>query len=333
MTAGLHVAVLGGGSAGQRHINNLQSLGATVSAWRARPELADDLALEYGVDVHVSAEAAVAAADAVVVATAPDRHLPPALSAARAGKPLYIEKPVSHSADGLAQLVAAVGDGVAEVGCQLRFHPVLQHLRQILSGGEDGPIRTFRAAVGQRLADWRPGSDWRAGFSADAARGGGALFELIHEIDLVHWLVGPAQTVAAELSESTDPKVHCDVVANLILTTAGGVSGQVQLDMVTPGYRRDFEIVLEGAVLRFAYAAGILARSDPKGTEVVFAAADGYKRNQMFLDHMQHFLRRASGEALDPGCSLADGINDVHTALAARKSAAEGRRVTVGGAS
>jgi len=332
MKADLRVSVLGAGSAGQRHINNLQSLGAVVSVWRERAELADDLKLQYGVEVHRSAEEAIAAADAVVVATAPDQHLPLALAVARAGKPLFLEKPASHTANGLAGLAAAVGEGVAEVGCQLRFHPALRHLHQVLVGGGDGAIRTFRAAVGQRLSDWRPGSDWRSGFSANAARGGGALFELIHEIDLVRWLIGPTHSVVAELSDSSDSAVRCDVVANMILTTADGLSGQVQSDMVTPGYRRDFEIVLDEAVYRFDYTAGIVARSDPDDTKAVFIAPEGYQRNQMFLDHMQHFLRRASGETLDPGCSLADGIADVHTAIAARESAVEGCRVMVVGA-
>ena len=338
MTAPLHVAVLGAGSAGRRHIGNLLALGARVSAWRARGDLAADLAAEFGIEAFDSPESAIAAADAVVVATASDGHLAPALAALRAGKPLYLEKPVTHTAEGLDDLTAAAaGQGVVEVGCQLRAHPALGELRARLASGDDGPVHTYRAAVGQHIAAWRPGTDWRAAYTADGARGGGALFELIHEIDLAQWLVAPARSVVAELTPfpatvAPDAETPADAVANLVLTDANGVSGQVQMDMLTPGFRREFEIVAANAVYRCDLAAGTLNRSDARGSEIVFRVPDGFARNDLFVAHMRHFLRRASGEDLRPACPLADGIHAVRTAVAARAAAATGRRVPIGGA-
>ena len=332
MTAPLHVAVLGAGSAGRRHIGNLLALGARVSAWRARAALAADLAAEFGIEAFDSPESAIAAADAVVVATASDLHLAPALAALRAGKPLYLEKPVTHTADGLEDLAtaAAAGQGIVEVGCQLRAHPALGELHARLASGDDGPVHTFRAAVGQHIAAWRPGTDWRAGYTADGARGGGALFELIHEIDLA-----PARSVVAELTPfpatvAADAEAPADAVANLVLTDANGVSGQVQMDMLTPGFRREFEIVAANAVYRCDLASGTLDRSDATGAGIVFRVPDGFARNDLFIAHMRHFLRRASGEDLRPACPLADGIHAVRTAVAARAAAASGRRVTIG---
>ena len=326
MISGLRVAVLGAGSAGRRHIANLKELGANVSAWRERRDCAAALAKEFGIEVHESAEEAINDSDAVVVATATDRHLVHALTAAKVGKPFYLEKPVSHSAAGLNELELAAESGVNEVGTQLRFHPALLHFRKLLAQSADGPVRTFRAFAGQHLEDWRPGSDWRNGYSADASRGGGVLFELIHELNLVAWLLGPVRSVMAELSDGDDLGLTCDVVANLVVTVAGGPAGIIQTDMVTPGLRRGFEVVREGAHVSFDYSDGLIVRSTREGSEVVFATPPDFARNDMFLSHMRYFLRRAAGENLPPICSLSEGIADVRLALAARTSAMEGRR-------
>jgi predicted dehydrogenase len=329
MSGGLTVAVLGAGSVGRRHITNLKALGVRVVAWRERAELAAVLARELEVEVLPKLDDAIAAADAVVVATATDRHLAPALAAARMDRHLFIEKPVAHATTGLADLRAATGHLVVEVGCQLRFHPALRHLRDRIASGEDGRILTFRAAVGQRLSDWRPGTDWKRGYSAAASRGGGALFDLIHEIDLVNWLVGKTACVYAELTPATDPGLAYDAIANLTTTSIDGISGQIQMDMITPGYRRDLEIIMENAFYRFDYPSGTLRRTDPDGTARVFAVPDDFDRNAMFLDHMRHFLHRIAGPDTPAGCPLEDGIVAVATAGAARESSRSGRRIAV----
>jgi predicted dehydrogenase len=329
MSGGLTVAVLGAGSVGRRHITNLKALGVRVVAWRERAELAAVLARELEVEVLPKLDDAIAAADAVVVATATDRHLAPALAAARMDRHLFIEKPVAHATTGLADLRAATGHLVVEVGCQLRFHPALRHLRDRIASGEDGRILTFRAAVGQRLSDWRPGTDWKQGYSAAASRGGGALFDLIHEIDLVNWLVGPSHSVSAVLTPSDNPDLHYDTVANLITTTTDGISGQVQMDMVAPCYRRDLEIVTEHSVYRFDYGEGTLQRTSPHGSRSIYRVPKQFQRNQMFLDHMRCFLDRIGGHTDIAGCSLDDGILAVATAHAARISARDNIRVFV----
>ena len=44
--------------------------------------------------------------------------------------------------------------------------------------------------VGQYLPDWRPGTDYKSGVSAQKDLGGGALLELSHELDYLQWFFG-----------------------------------------------------------------------------------------------------------------------------------------------
>jgi predicted dehydrogenase len=323
------VLICGAGSIGARHIRNLQQLGASVELWRVRADRREEAQREFGITVHAELSAAIAACDAVVVATAPDSHMAIALEAARAGKALYIEKPLAHDRTGVAELETLVAKHglVVEIGCQLRSHPNLIALAERLQRQADGPLYAIRAACGQRLDAWRPGTDYRQGFSADAARGGGALFELVHELDLIHWLGGPAASVSASLATVSDLEIAADDLAAVTLGLAGGALAQVEIDMVSPVYRRSMEIVCHDAVLLWDYVAGTLTRLAKDRTETLHSVGPGFERNELFMDAMRHFLTRLSDSSLPPRCALQDGIATLDLALAARRSHASGRRI------
>ena len=72
---------------------------------------------------------------AVVIITAPtELHLPLALAAVRHGAHIFIEKPLSHSMDGLELLDAEARQKglVTMVGCNMRFHPGPATVRRLL---------------------------------------------------------------------------------------------------------------------------------------------------------------------------------------------------------
>jgi predicted dehydrogenase len=322
----LRVLVCGGGSIGRRHAANLNALGVEVRCWRARGPSAGPV-LEGTPDVDVLDEG-INWCQAMVVATATDQHMALASAAAAAGRHLFLEKPVAHSLSGVAELVSLVARRglIVEVGCQLRMHPVLQAMREHVKSGIDGRPLAFHGCVGQRLDQWRPGTDYRNGYSADVSRGGGALFDLIHEIDLVLWQLGRPVGVAAHLSCVGGLGIQAEDLANLIIVLEDGCSGSLQLDMVSSVYRRRFEVVCEKASLRFDYGAGKLWRDAPGGTSELARVPDGFQRNDLFTAHMDRFLTRIrSGGAA--ACSLEEGVAALEVAVAAHAAARERRQV------
>lgn len=326
MTPRPRVLVCGAGSIGVRHIENLCALGADVSVWRARTELLADVAKRFPVQVRTELAAALDAADAVVVATATDQHLPIAMQVLRAGKALFIEKPLSHDSSGIDELAASARGAIVEVGCQLRAHPNLIALARSLQEPDAGRVLTYRLAMGHRLDAWRPASDYRQGYSADAARGGGALFDLIHQIDIALWLFGSVAGVQAALTKRSDLQIQGDDVTNLLLSHGDGFAGHVQLDMASPVYRCDAEVVTTNALFRWSLAEGILRRHTSEGNKIVHELAAGHARNDLFVAHMTHFLRRLRDATLEPLCSLEDGIAALRVALAARRAHETGVR-------
>ena len=324
----MHVLVVGTGSIGKRHIANLLALGVRVSAFSYRAAARANAALSVFQDPRVQhapdlAQALAGDLDAVVIANRTDLHLHAALQAARQGKHLFLEKPLATSLAGVSELQRLVAQQglVVEAGFMLRRHPNLLWMQQYLASGALGELFHARAAVGQWLPDWRPGTDHRQGYGAFRAQGGGVVFDLIHEMDLVHWLLGPVADVTAMTRVVRSLEIETEAVAQIGLRMASGVLAQVHLDYVRPGYGRDMEIVARHGVLAWDYAKGTvsLTRSGA-APEVVHRVPEGFERNTLFRDHMAHFLQRIETPALEASSPLADAVSVLRIALAAHQS-------------
>jgi predicted dehydrogenase len=324
------VAIFGFGSIGRRHAANAARLGARVVVSARSPTKVAQACRLLGYRNAATVDEALELADAVVIATPTDAHMPLALRAARLRKPLFLEKPLAESRRGVPELARAARGLVVEVGCQLRAHPALRLLQRRLAAGGDGDVLTFRGCVGQRLDQWRPSTDYRSSYSADARRGGGALFDLIHEIDLALWLCGPVRRVAARLSQVSDLQMRADDLANLLLECRDGACGSLQLDMLSPVYRRSFDVVCTRARYEWDFAAGVLRRFSPRGTQELWRAGPGFERNELFLTHLRHFLARIRRPGLEALCGLDDGIAALDVALAAREASRVNRWRNIG---
>jgi len=80
--------------------------------------------------------------DAVIVATPDHWHAIPALQTIRAGKDLYMEKPVGHTIEEGRALVdaAAKHDRIAQVGLQQRSGTIFQEARKLVQSGKIGKV-------------------------------------------------------------------------------------------------------------------------------------------------------------------------------------------------
>lgn len=315
-----------------RHVQNLVSLGADVSVYQYRPSKEGSRSELPGGVTRVAdlGQALLGAVDAVVVANRTDQHLEVAIAAGRAGKALFIEKPLAPSLLGMDELSSLESSAglVVEAGFMLRFHPNLKWIKGFMRSGQLGKLLHLRASVGQHLSNWRPGTDHRQGYGARRDWGGGVIFDLIHELDLMAWLAGPVCEVSAMTRYIPSLGIETEAIAQIGLRLDAGVLAQVQLDYVRPGYARTLEIVGELGVLNWDYLLGMVSLSLADGTStVVHKVSEYFVRNSMFFGHMEYFLRRISDPTLPPSSSLSDGINALRIALACHCSAEQGRHV------
>lgn len=325
------VLVAGLGSVGRRHLENLRALGVPqVTLLRTgHGGRIDDRFRHLPVDVDL--EAALARRPrAVIVANPTALHLPVSLAAARAGCALLIEKPVSHTFDGIDELRAAVRAAGAAclVGFQYRFHDGLRQVRSWIEQGSVG--RPVSAAVewGEYLPDWHPHEDYRRGYSARRDLGGGAVLTLCHPFDTLRFLLGEVSAVSAETAQVSGLELDVEDLAHVTLRFASGAVGSVALDYVQRPRRHVLRVVGTEGVARWDEADGAARLVRAGGQEQVRPPRPGFARNTMFVDELRHFLDCAEGRA-QPRCGLDDGVRALQVALAALQSARSGRRIDV----
>ena len=141
--------------------------------------------------------------DVVAVCVPATLHAPIGAAALRAGKHLFVEKPLALTPTDCDLLVregrAAEGRGVrSAVGFNLRSHRLVEQARQLVQSGRLGDIELLRTVW---TADWSGRS--RPAWHADRSRGGGALLEIgSHLVDLWRFLLNSEVEVVQALSRS-----------------------------------------------------------------------------------------------------------------------------------
>lgn len=306
-------------------------LGHEVLVWRFNEETRSEFAEDTKVTWCDRLDDAMDASDAVIIATSTDSHVDIASLAVQKCKHFYIEKPIFHNLDFVETIRDQISEKrlIVEVGCQLRFHPGLRTLKSYLDKDNVGPLYAFQAVVGQRLDLWRPGTDYKKCYSANSKRGGGALFDLIHEVDLVLWLLGQVKEVFAEQTKVSDLEMEADDLTNLTLVMRNGAVGQVQMDMVSPVYRRHLELVFQKVIYRWDYVSGRLTRLADGKEDLLYMNTSEFERNCMFFDHMNHFARQVEAGVREPACSFEEGIAALKIVVAAKRSAEINTKISV----
>lgn len=302
--------IAGLGSIGRRHLRNLLALGERdILLYRTgRATLPDDELADFPVETDLHA-ALAHKPDAVIVSNPTALHLDVAIPAAEAGCHLLIEKPISHSLEGVGQLQETVTRTGARVliGFQFRFHPSLRAVSDLLARGELGTPISVRAHWGEYLPGWHPWEDHRAGYAARPDLGGGVVLTLCHPFDYLRMLLGEVAAIWGAVSRQ-GLGLPVEDTAEIGLRFANGALGSVHLDFVQRPPKHTLEIISTKGTIYWDNAEGGVQvfRAGTAAWELIPAPA-GFERNTMFLEEMRHFIGVVRGEK-EPVCSLDDGV-------------------------
>ena len=133
-------------------------------------------------------------------------HAEPCIAAAKAGKHVFVEKPLARTADEAHMLWKGVASSGVKHMCAFmhRFIPALRLARTMIHDGELGEIRHYRSTFLLNMTDPAGPPSWR--YNTELA-GGGAVGDLgSHHIDLARYLVGDVARVRAMTRRwTTDP--------------------------------------------------------------------------------------------------------------------------------
>jgi predicted dehydrogenase len=329
--------VVGLGSIGQRHARNLRALlgdDLVLSALRSRRQrgiVSDALEQcagdpEDGCDGGVFDDLARALAtgpDIVLVCNPTRFHVPVARAAVEAGADVFIEKPVSDTLDGVDALAAAARarGAIVAVGCQLRFHPALLRLREVLASGALGTLVAAHVEEGEYLPGWHPYEDYRTSYAARRDLGGGVVLTQVHELDYVHWLWGLPERVFAVGGRLSDLDIDVEDTASMLCAhrvDERPFPVHVHLDYLQQPPRRRCRVVGTGGTVEVDLLAPTVTCN---GAVETFP---GFDRAHLFVEELRAFLR-AVADRTAPAVGLEHAAATLRLALAARRSLVSGQ--------
>jgi predicted dehydrogenase len=319
------VVVVGAGSIGRRHMANLRKLGIErLAACDPDAERLAPMVSELNVEPFTDLPTALAASRplAVFVCTPPIHHINQALAAVDAGAHVFIEKPLSHSLEGIDDLVdrARSKGRVVQVGYNLRFQPGMQKLKELVDDRTLGKVLWAYVEAGQYLPDWRPWQDYRQSYTGRRDLGGGILLDGSHELDYITWLLGKPSDVICMAGKVSTLEVDVEDCADVLLRFANTAQAAVHLDFVQRGYSRSCKLVGElGTALWDFTWHEVRVFSAQANTWQSFAYS--FEPNDMYVSEVKHFFQCiARGEK--PLVDLPQAAAVLKLALAAKSSAA-----------
>lgn len=178
-------------------------------------------------------------------------HAEQGIRGAQAGKHILVEKPIEIDlprADALIEACDAAGVKLGVI-FQSRFLPAAQRIKRAIEEGQLGRLMIGDAIVKWYRAPEYYADSWHGTLALD---GGGALInQAIHTVDLLQWMMGPAETVFAMKSALRYPKIEGEDTLVGSVRFRSGALGVVQAaTSAKPGFKRRLEISGEhGAII------------------------------------------------------------------------------------
>lgn len=172
-----------------------------VAVMRRSGEKAQDYATRHGVPKwYDDADKLIhdPEVNAIYIATPPGSHEEYTLKAAKAGKPVYVEKPMARTHQECMSMVEACKRANVPLftAYYRRCLPNLLHVKSLLESGAIGDVRYVNILLNKTLQPdivWASGNNdnWRV---VPEISGGGYFFDLAsHQLDMMDFLFGPIQ--------------------------------------------------------------------------------------------------------------------------------------------
>jgi predicted dehydrogenase len=338
---------VGLGGIGQRHLRNVRALlgdRVAVDAYRVRREQAvlDDqlrvvegatLEERYGVHVFSELDAALEQGPDVVFITNPSSlHVPVALKAAEAGAHLFIEKPLSHSLEGVAELAELVERRslVAFVAYQLRRHPGFCRLQERLAQRIIGRPLSVRAEVGEYLPAFHPYEDYRRMYASQRALGGGVTLSQIHELDYLIALFGRPRRAFAMGGKVSELEVDVDDLSSSLIEFRGVDGGRLIAELHQDFFQRPTSrscVVLgERGRLEWSLSERRFRLWDAESRLVEEEDYAEFPRNEAFAKELDYFLACIATRSR-PDVGIREGAQSLELALGLLSSQERGQVV------
>ncbi len=261
--------------------------------------------------------------DAVINTTPNDAHLETTAAAARAGKHVFLDKPIANTiADARAITEACRKAGVVlAIGYQRRRESQFRWVRKQIDAGVFGRLVNAESNISRDRAGKIDLGSWR--YQAGGMPGGVMLQIGIHYTDVLEYLVGPVAAVSARLAQLVLPGDNPDV-ASLVLEHENGALSTLNASYASAAENYVMNVYGKEATACYDLHHGLKwLKRGGSGFESV-----EIQKNDPLVEELEEFAAAARGEG-QPEMSGERATASLAVIRAGIVSAKEGRRVTL----
>jgi len=266
--------------------------------------------------------------DAVYISTTNEMHALQAIAAAKAGKHILCEKPISVNVEDAKAMIsqARASKVVFATNHHIRTSGVHQKIRELIATGAIGEVYLARinhaVSLPDRLKGWRIDS---------AEKGAGVVLDItVHNVDTLRAALGSDVVEVTALTTSNGlTKNGIEDTSNCVFRFANGVIANTIECFLVPYSETSFEIHgSKGSLV----ATGVMTQ-DPIGT-LVLRDASGVKeievsdRENLYVKTIRQFDAAVAGKG-EPLSTGEDGFASMQAGLAVLESAKTKRTISV----
>lgn len=282
-----------------------------VAVMRRDADKAADFAKRHGVPQFYT-EASDVINDpninAIYIATPPYLHESYTLQAIAAGKPVYVEKPVTLNAASCERMIAGEKQHSARVSVAhyRRALPLFNKVRSLIRDGAIGNVRVVRIVTLQPKASkiiTQTSDNWRV----NPEQSGGGLFHDLspHQLDIMYWLFGaPVHVTAKGINQAKHYPAPDVVTLHALYNDNICVQGLWAFNVAEEATADNCEITGDQGLIRFSFfRKSTIELINSSGTQIL---EEEYPVNiqQPMIDGVVKYFR---DEGPNP-CSLNDAL-------------------------
>lgn len=239
----IRIALVGCGRIAKNHLQAISQFKddlELVGICDTDAEALNKAVAEYGVEGynHLDDLLKYTDADIITLCTPSGLHPNQAIKIAQSGRHVLTEKPMATRwQDGVDMVKACDLAGVRLfVVKQNRLNATMQMLKKAIDNGRFGKIYMANLNVfWTRPQDYYDQGGWRGTWEMD---GGAFMNQASHYIDLIHWMLGPVESVHA-MTGTLARKIEAEDTGVMALKWRSGAMGTINVTMLT--YPKNFE--------------------------------------------------------------------------------------------
>lgn len=301
----LKILFIGLGSAGQRHLRILQKILKKYNKQfycyrrtnrnliiddKLKTKRTDSIEKYYNIKNLNNALIHKIKFDIVYITNPISKHVYYALKFAKFGSNIFIEKPLSHNLRNVSLLKKIQKKKKLKIciGYQLRFHPGIKYIQNIIKKNKLGKIEKGTFHFGEFLPDMHKYEDYSKTHMAKKKQGGGAVLCLSHEVDLVRYLLGEPKIVESTIYKKSNLNIDVEDCLEAILKFENRAKVKLNINFLDTPPKHFIKLDFKKGIIHWNYMKNSLILSNKK--KKIRLTFKKFNRNKMFIAQANNFI-------------------------------------------